>query len=118
MTPAALIALIVKRRAAYADVGDADLDRFANDFIRQNDRTLRFDKRLLSVACGLPRLILSESLRGIMPVRIRNMLEVLERTVVSDFLMAVDFFNPRPVGERLRYGGLKSRGFNVFARFD
>lgn len=119
MTPVALVKAIVKSRVTYLIIDEHAVDRFANDLIRQNDHIHRLDRRVLSVACKLSRVFFTRWLRRLMPMRIRAAFDALERIVVTDFLMAVGFFQSEMVsGQKVRYDRLTSIHANVFARFD
>jgi hypothetical protein len=103
----------------YMIIDEDGIDRFANDLIRQNDHIHRLDRRVLSVACKLSRVFFNRWLRRLMPMRVRTAFDSLERIVVTDFLMAVGFFQSEMVsGQKVRYDGLTRIESNSFARFD
>jgi hypothetical protein len=119
VTPVALVKGIVRSRVAYVSIDEDSVDRFAKDLVRQNDHIHRLDRRVLSVACKLSRVFFTSWLRRLMPVRIRTAFDLLERVVVTDFLMAVGFFETEMVsGQIVRYHGLTRIESNSFARFD
>ena len=119
MNPVDLVEATVKRRAAYANVDDAAVRQFATDMISQNAHIHRLDRRVLAVACKVPIVFLNGWLRRLTPPRVRNAFDALERTIISDFLLAVGFFESDIVdGQRLHYDGLHRSNRNVFARFD
>ena len=119
MTPVALVKGIVRTRVTYVSIDEDGVDRFASDLIRQNDHIHRLDRRVLSVACKLPGVFFTTWLRRLMPMRVRTAFDSLERIVVTDFLMAVGFFQTDMVsGQRVRYDGLTRIESNSFARFD
>jgi hypothetical protein len=119
MTPVALVEAIVKSRAAYVNIDEAAIRRFANDLVAQNERVPRLDRRVLAVAPRLNGVFLTKWLRRVMPTRIQRGFDTLERTVITEFLIAVGFFRAEKIdGQAFHYDGLPRRGINVFARFD
>jgi len=113
---AGLVATIIRRKADYVAISESDLHRFSEDYVKQPD--WRIDHLLRS-----RRLNLFYSSTGLLRKTVfaedREQIEMLERLVVTDFLLATDYFSGETgPGRTLRYQGLqKGPCSNPFAIF-
>jgi hypothetical protein len=110
------IARIVSRKADYVMIPEPDLRRFAEDYAKKPNWRITglLRSRWLNLFYSSPDLF-----RGPVFAAYQEQLEVLERIVVTDFLMATDYFSgeTKP-GKVLRYQGLqKGVCSNPFAVF-
>ena len=113
---AGLIAKIVRRKADYVIIPEFDLRRFAEDYSKeQNWRISKLLRsRRLNLFYSSPELF-----RGHVFAEYQEQIEMLERIVVTEFLMATDYFSGEiEQGKAQRYQGLqKGACNNPFAVF-
>jgi hypothetical protein len=111
-----LVMAVIMHRADYVVVEESDLRRFAEDYVRQPHWHVR-------------TLLLSTSLQLFYPAMfpfsafllqdMRAEIEMMEKIVVTDFLLACDYFSGEIMpGKIVRYRGtLRYACSNPFARF-
>lgn len=102
-----LIVEIVRRNCSYVTITDSDLHRFAGDYAKEPEWRIRklLESRQLNLFYSL-----KESVRGFVSAEFLQEVDILERRVVTDFLIATGYFfgETRP-GKVLHYQGDQKR---------
>jgi hypothetical protein len=110
------IVMIVRRKVDYVIIPEPDLRRFAEDYAKEpNWRITRLLRsRQLNLFYSSPGLF-----RSLVLAAYQEKIEMLERIVVTDFLVATDYFSGETQpGKALRYQGMqKGACNNPFAVF-
>ncbi len=111
-----LIAKIVRRKADYVIIPESDLHHFAKDYAKNPN--LRAKKLLKSKHINL-LYSSAEPYWSYVFAEYQEQIEILERIVITDFLMATNYFSGETQpGKTLRYHGLqKGVCNNPFAEF-
>ena len=113
---AGLVAKVVRRKADYVMIPESDLRRFADDYVKDPNWRIRelLQSRRVNLFYSSPEL-----LRGPVFAEYLEQIEMLERIVVTEFLLATDYFSgDTKRGKSLRYQGMqKGVCSNPFARF-
>jgi hypothetical protein len=113
----ALLVRLIRRRLPYVDIADDDVAAFAADFAAR--RAARRDGGIgpLDLASTVPGLYLDRRVRALLPRDLRTRIEAEEAEILTQFLMATDFFSAgRPASRRVRYVGPGGVCTNPFAR--